>query len=1075
MSIQGVWKTIKIGILLSIIPALTFAQRGKITGQVYDSSTGVPLPGANVIIENIWESGKSVPIEEKQGAATDEDGYFVILNVTPGTYDISANMIGYAKLIKQQVNVNIDLTSKIDFPLESSAIQGQAVEVVAKREIIRPDVSGTQEVIKTQRIEETPVLRLDEFINKIKGVDLVSGNEGQGLSIRGGAIRETDVRIDGISLRDPRSDNSYLSLNSTSVEELQVLTGGFEAKYGGIRSGLVNVVTKEGSRDKYSISLKIDYTPRNQYKYFGTNPYSTDSWMYRVFADTIAEHGWQDTSGAWHSFAMEGVPTDTTVKMPAGFPDDPLFNDFKGWNTQLIKNGQIMEIFVPPHTSGDGLTPIQRRNLWIIQHPVYKYAEKPDMYVEGSITGPVPGAFLPLAGNVLEKSTFLLAGKYENSQYAFPLGPRNSYVDWNTQLKITTKLNSASKLSVNGMYATINTVTAGRPTTFSGALIDNSSRFNFLSSTEASVNQQAQLLAGAIGLSQMFNRSRLQFYDQRYMISGMRFTHNISPHSFFTIEGQFSYADHQITPFGADTSHANTWVSLDSSISVPNVPTIGSPNASTNFGYDITDFFALYGGLQQADTSYSWVANLRGDYTNQIGRHHQIEAGFDFRYNYLSVNSGTWSQAQESWTPDTWQYFTARPIMLGAYLQDKLEFQGMVANIGLRMDYFNPQKNAYVVQHPLNINYANFYDITYKYLPGDFGSWDKWVNFRQMLENPTGWPTKDYKGQVKLSPRLGVSFPITANSKLFFNYGHFYQRPNVAFLYHIAVMPGATNVPSPDLTMAKTVAYEFGYEQRFLHQFLLNVSMYYKNIEDEPLNRTFIDYWEEMHVNKYFPDAFGDIRGVEVRLEKNLGRFFTFWGNLEYMVSSYGRTGLAVVYDNQLKANEQLRYPNVVTNDARPRAQGNINFHTPVKFGPHFFGLHPLSSIFLNFYLDWHDGGKQIINPQEPESQQKEIQIVDYSNVDLRASKAIRLGGINFEFVVTIQNLLNQKRLAYWNMSSAQYDRYKNSLHLPFESGDQHGNDKLGTYNKDYIDLGWFTAPLFLNPRRVLLGFRFNF
>ena len=60
-------------------------------------------------------------------------------------------------------------------------------------------------------------------------------------------------------------------------------------------------------------------------------------------------------------------------------------------------------------------------------------------------------------------------------------------------------------------------------------------------------------------------------------------------------------------------------------------------------------------------------------------------------------------------------------------------------------------------------------------------------------------------------------------------------------------------------------------------------------------------------------------------------------------------------------------------------------------------------------------------------------------------------------------------------MSTAQFDRYKESLHFPFKSEEQHGNDKLGDWDKDYIDIGWFKAPLFLNPRRVLLGVRVKF
>ena len=223
------------------------------------------------------------------------------------------------------------------------------------------------------------------------------------------------------------------------------------------------------------------------------------------------------------------------------------------------------------------------------------------------------------------------------------------------------------------------------------------------------------------------------------------------------------------------------------------------------------------------------------------------------------------------------------------------------------------------------------------------------------------------------------------------------------------------------------------------------------------------------------PDAYRDIRGIELRLEKNMGRFVTFWGNYEYMLQSSGRSGLATVFENRLRAQEEMRWANLIITEPLPRANINFNFHTPKDWGPALLNTRPFGGLLLNLFFDWRDGGRQIINPQEPEEQQKKIEIVDYSNVDLRASKAFQFAGTNIEFVVTVQNLFNQKRLSFHNMSTAQFDRYKNSLHLPFESGDQHGNDKLGDWNKDHIDIGWFTAPLFLNPRRVLLGLRVNF
>jgi outer membrane receptor for ferric coprogen and ferric-rhodotorulic acid len=101
-------------------------------------------------------------------------------------------MIGYTPLVQTQVQVNIDRTINVNFALKSSAIEMDAVEVVAQREVIRPDISGTQEIITTDRLSDTPVMRVDEFVDNIKGVDLVSSSDGT--VEYSGAEYETDVR-----------------------------------------------------------------------------------------------------------------------------------------------------------------------------------------------------------------------------------------------------------------------------------------------------------------------------------------------------------------------------------------------------------------------------------------------------------------------------------------------------------------------------------------------------------------------------------------------------------------------------------------------------------------------------------------------------------------------------------------------------------------------------------------------------------------------------------------------------------------------------------------------------------------
>ena len=1078
-------------LILILISLTVLAQEGKIVGRVVNRETGGAIPGANIILVNIYQNGKPVELEYPRGAASNLDGYYMILNVPPGIYDLEASVIGYKILRKSEVKVSVDLTTTVDFQMVQTVIEGEVVEVVAERPLIKPDISGTQEIIGTQQMDATPVLRMDEFVNKIKGVELSSSNDGMGLSVRGGDIRETDVRIDGISLRDPRSENSYLSINSTSIEELQVMTGGFQAKYGHVRSGLINAVTKEGSRDKYNLSLKFDYTPVAQKKFYGTNHWEKDSPIYKVFAG---------------EYAMEGVPDSVLGVL---IPDVALFSNFKGWESRSQRLQNLTAMGLPERMR---MTPEQKRDLWLFQHPSYNFAKRPDYHVEGTLTGPVPGKGLPIIGNVLGKSTFLLGLKYEDAQFAFPLGARNDYRDWNTQLKITTRFGSGQKLSINAMYAQINTLTAGRPSSFGGALVDMSSRFNFLNATDASVRHQGQLLAGQSGLSQIFNKSRLQLYDRRYLAGDIKYTKNISSKSYVTMKIEYTYADHKIAPYGFDPADSSNWVAFDTSgLKVLNIPYAGAPNASTNYARDITDDFNLYGGLQAVDSSYSWRTRLSCDYLVQVGRHHEIETGFDFLYNHIHVNSGTWQQAEKSWTPDTWQYFTETPIQLGLYVQDKLEFEGLVANIGLRADYFNPLKNSYRVEHPLDNDYKYFYNLIYTNLPGDFGSLERWIKYREMLDNPRGWPTTKTKPQLKLSPRIGVSFPVTAVSKMYFNYGHFYQAPNIHFLYNRNISPGWANVPSPELSMARTVAFEFGYEQLFLHKYLINASAYYKNVDDEPLSRTYIDYWETINVTKYFPDAYRDIRGIELRMEKNIGRFFTYWGNYEYMLVSYGEIGKSRVYENRLKATEEERYSSIYTTEPRPSAQINLNWHTPAVFGPRILKTQPLSDLYVNLFCEWRDQGDVILNPQEPEAEQIRIGVVDYVNLDLRASKKFNLNNVDVEFVVTVQNLLNIKRLSYANMTQEQYSEYKESLHTEKDLYSSEKLDKLGEYprdeyawetamykfrrglynfkrflgmkaekpwrwgDNDHIKIGWYDTPLYLNPRRVLIGIRVNF
>jgi outer membrane receptor protein involved in Fe transport len=602
--------------------------------------------------------------------------------------------------------------------------------------------------------------------------------------------------------------------------------------------------------------------------------------------------------------------------------------------------------------------------------------------------------------------------------------------------------------------------------------VTSTDRFNFLSNTRASVEYQAAQIGGDFGLYNLFNIGRSQFYDQRVITSGAKLTQVFSPITFANLEVQFYYNDVNVKPYAFSTSDPGAYLQFGNRTFL-NVPAGGMPDGGVQFIDDVLGIFRLSGWAAASDSSYSWVGTVRGDITHQLNRHHQLEAGFDVNYTHLNVYSGVNQSVAFGFEPSLFQYYTARPIDAAVFVQDKLEYEGMVATIGFRAEYYNSRRHGFDVEHPLSEDFRNVFTQYYQTLPGDPNSYERWLHWRETLESPPGWPTRDVGGHLRLAPRIGTSFPITTSSKMYFNYGIMYQRPRVQQLYNLVVGGVRTTVPNPGLKPEKTTAFEFGYEQSLFNNYLANVTFYYKDIQNRPLGVTYYNYYEDIIVNTYASDAFADERGIELRLEKNFGRFLTFWANYDYRVSSTGQRGFSSVYEDPLKQSMQFRSPISWRPQPRPVAHVNLNLRTPNDFGPRVLGNYPIGGFYVNPLFEWREGGYVVWDPLEtnPDLQQR-VDIVDFTNVDLRISKMVNVPRANLEFLVTIQNLLNQKRLNTGAMTNAQREQYRNSLRLPFLSEAERGNDKWGEWDKDHIQTGWYEAPIFLNPRRVILGMR---
>ena len=227
------WLQIFSILILSILLSTeVFSQTGKIAGQVLDAGNKQPVIGANVII-----MGSSM------GAATDIDGNYTILDISPGVYNIRVSAVGYRTEELHNLRVSIDLTTRADFSLTESAVEIGAVIVTAQKPLVQKDLTASTAIINNQEIQSLPVTSMQDILQLQAGV--VDGH------FRGGRSGEVSYWIDGIPVTDAYNGGTVVDVNKNSIQEMQVVTGAFNAEYGQAMSGIVNIATKTGGDETH--------------------------------------------------------------------------------------------------------------------------------------------------------------------------------------------------------------------------------------------------------------------------------------------------------------------------------------------------------------------------------------------------------------------------------------------------------------------------------------------------------------------------------------------------------------------------------------------------------------------------------------------------------------------------------------------------------------------------------------------------------------------------------------------------------------------------------------------------------
>ncbi|MCX6122888.1 MAG: TonB-dependent receptor [Ignavibacteriales bacterium] len=957
---------------------------GKIAGTITDKANGESLIGANVVV-----------VGTSFGAAADINGQYSILSVPPGTYKVQISFIGYETTVINDVRVYIDQTARIDVALGQQTINADEVVVVAERTTIKPDVATSVSAVSGKEIESLPVSNVVSAIGLQAGVRggwssnpigaaqptfARSSSSGRvsvqgGLSIRGGGGDNILFMVDGVTMRDPRNNEPTTEVSLSSVKEISVERGGFSAEYGQVRSGVINVVTREGARQGYFGSVQTRVSPPAPKYYRGTgilDILDPNSFVLRPYFDPAV--CWTGTdNGAWDEWTKKKYPS------------------FDGWNN-------ISQQLNSDNNPNNDLTPMGAQRAFEYEIRKRQPNNQPDYDIDGGFGGPIP-----FVSEVLGNLRFFTSYRSTREMLLFPL-TRPDYSDYDWSLQVNSDITSSMKLRVSA--------TLGKQYT-----IENNWDYNgsyFYPRTPGDI-------AGVVGnnLMAIFSDYNFCLADIGKRSLSAKLTNAINSRTFYEISLENFRRDYNVRP----TALRNT-SQIDQIL--PGFTENGNP-----FGYypinDYTDGVYIKGGSQFSRVRDFTVVNsttLKADISSQINFQNLVKAGVEFLYNDLNFDYGQIADAgQPAEKYINRVQMRAFPVQASVYLQDKLEFKEFTVNAGLRLDYINSNTDWWNVDP-----YSSFFADTVM---------------------STSFSKTKSTAQWQLSPRLGISHPISENAKLFFNYGHFKQVPQYESIFRIQRknFQQMTSFGNPNIILAKTISYELGFDYVVFNDYLIQMAGFYNDITNQQGFTTYTGSagfsYTEATSNNY-----QDVRGFELTIRKTTGRWWSGFVNYTYQVSTSGHFGSAQQFDD---IGLQKSYDETTVNIyqdrplPQPYARANLNLFSPQDFGPTIFGHNILGSIGLNIVLDWQDGPWTTWNPGDLSYVAYNVKAVDYFNTTLRVDKTVSIGKFRIQLFMDVNNLFNTLRLS--NNPGGDQD-YMKSLHFPKSKDypNMVGDDKVGDY-----------------------------
>lgn len=901
-------------LVFSGLVAAQTTPKGKLTGKVIDSETKESLVGATVMVE-----GTNI------GAATDLDGRFTIINIEPGEYSVSANIIGYRKVIITRVIVGPDRTTNLLFKLSSSPVELKPVVVIGRDPVIVKDRTSTQSLITDKEITVAPV-------QGIRGIlDLSSSlqrNANGTYSVRGSEAFQLKFQINGIdqvqgntgvpgynAAFGDRSNTSWkYDVNPLAVGQLEIITGGFSAEYGNAQGGVVKVITKEGG-PKLTGQIRYEYRPPGQY-HFGS---------YLFGPQTIEWQNW-GTFDKWQQ-ARGSVPGFPNV------PDDSLRILYNRW----IQNRSPAQ--------GGGANQLN----------VYDYRKLSYNRFLFGFGGPLG----------TEDLTFYASGEYRNTPDRIPsIEQVLNYQVYNLTVAYTPRKFSGQKFKLNTMYQ----------------------------KNSGSVWSGSDDIRWASIMGQFPNYKYYTFVDspkdETTTTVSLTWTNMISKDSFF--EMALWYQSQRIIERNMPTIRRT-----DRSL-IP--PGVWDDNFS-RIPYDeqITSLYAL--------DSKDDVTKFSFNFTSQVNPTNLIKTGVKVQYwdtRYSGI-SGARLNALITYSGFA-EYYKAYPVTASVYIQDKMEYEGMIANLGLRADAYN-----FGARVPVNL-FRPFYPGT-----GNGGT-----PFTGDRGDPDTQPSKTH---YMISPRLGISFPIGEATAFRLQYGHFYSMPLFRQALSKTTTQGWWMYADPNINPQKTISYEIGVQQNIAGTHRLDIAAFYNDRVNQtvsvrihsPVGSQVFSPQNDPYYVSYRNYGFGSSQGVEINFDKVSPGRWRYRLSYTFQRTTYGAYGAPDIYEDpndlrlQIPRSRANEY--VTPGDRTNTFRAIITYSLDKVEGISALGFYPFELTDVSLIYAAQSGFPFTFPPNRLDGVTNNRRYPLEARVDLNIQKRFPLFGLNALIGVRVQNLFNNKWL----------------------------------------------------------------